>query len=140
MKEKRNVHLKVQELCDCYSTTDLLKEMSVIKDDADTEEAALKWIALAALHGINDNADSISITRTPDGETTVTAKYRKSELPTPGSTVGKHIIDAVREMTHLEGKKGKIPFSLGIRDSSVDLMIKVKEKEDKERISIKFPK
>ena len=33
MKEKRNVHLKVQELCDCYATTDPLKEMSIVKDD-----------------------------------------------------------------------------------------------------------
>ncbi len=31
MKEKRNVHLKVQELCDCYATNDPLKEMSVVK-------------------------------------------------------------------------------------------------------------
>ncbi len=139
MKEKRNLHLKVQELCDCYSTTDLLKEMSVIKDDADQDEAALKWVALAALHGINDNADSISISRYKDGKVTVTAKYRKSELPSPGSEVGQNVIQAVREITHLEGNKGKIPFSLGIRESSIDLTIKVKAKEDKERVTIKFP-
>ena len=139
MKEKRNLHLKVQELCDCYSTTDPLKEMSVIKDDADQDEAALKWIALAALHGINDNADTISISRSKDGQVTVTAKYRKSELPSPGSEVGQNVIQAVREITHLEGNKGKIPFSLGIRESSIDLTIKIKAKEDKERITIKFP-
>ena len=139
MKEKRNLHLKVQELCDCYSTTDPLKEMSVIKDDADQDESALKWIALAALHGINDNADSITISRSKDGQVTVTAKYRKSELPSPGSEVGQNVIQAVREITHLEGSKGKIPFSLGIRESSIDLTIKVKAKEDKERVTIKFP-
>ncbi|MFC1814353.1 hypothetical protein ACFL0M_00110 [Thermodesulfobacteriota bacterium] len=61
MKEKRNPHLKVQELCDCFATTDLLKEMSALKGDADIDEAALKWIALAALHGINANAEKISI-------------------------------------------------------------------------------
>ena len=44
MKEKRNVHLKVQELCDCYATNDPLKEMSVVKDDADQEETAGKQI------------------------------------------------------------------------------------------------
>jgi hypothetical protein len=26
MKEKRNLHLKTQELCDCYATNDPLKE------------------------------------------------------------------------------------------------------------------
>ena len=51
MKEKRNLHLKVQELCDCYATNDPLKEMSEIKGDDDKEEAAIKWLALAALHG-----------------------------------------------------------------------------------------
>ncbi len=53
MKEQRNLHLKVQELCDCYATADPLKEMSVVGQDKDKEEAALKWLALAALHGVN---------------------------------------------------------------------------------------
>ena len=47
MKEKRNLHLKVQELCDCYATNDPLKEMSEIKADSDKDEAAVKWLALA---------------------------------------------------------------------------------------------
>ncbi|MBW1724728.1 MAG: hypothetical protein JRD87_10540 [Deltaproteobacteria bacterium] len=42
MKDSGSLHLKVQEQCDCFATTDLLKEMSVVKDDADTKEAALK--------------------------------------------------------------------------------------------------
>jgi hypothetical protein len=139
MKEKRNLHLKVQELCDCYATTDPLKEMSEVKHDSDIHEAALKWIALAALHGINDNADKISIARSKDGQVKVTATYRKSELPSPGSNVGRNIIQAVREITHLEGNKGKIQLSLGIRESSIDLTIKIKAKEDTERVTIKFP-
>jgi hypothetical protein len=56
MKEKRNVHLKVQELCDCYATNDPLKEMSVVKNGSDKEEAALKWLALASLHGNRSSA------------------------------------------------------------------------------------
>ena len=92
MKEKRNVHLKVQELCDCYATNDPLKEMSGVKNDDDKEEAALKWLALAALHGVNNNANSITITRSPDGNVQVTAKYRESELPSPGSEAGSNIL------------------------------------------------
>ena len=46
MKDKRSLHLKVQELCDCYATTDPLKEMSIVKDDEDQDEAGLKWLAL----------------------------------------------------------------------------------------------
>ena len=139
MKEKRNVHLKVQELCDCYATNDPLKEMSVVKNDTDKEEAALKWLALAALHGVNDNAKEITVTRSSDGSVQVRAKYRESELPSPGSDVGTRIIEAVREMTHIEGQKGKTPLALGIRNDSIELQVKLKEKEGREKVTIEFP-
>jgi hypothetical protein len=139
MKEKRNVHLKVQELCDCYATNDPLKEMSDIKADADKEEAALKWLALAALHGVNDNAREVTITRASNGDIKVTAKYREAELPSPGSEIGEHIMGAVREMTHIEGEKGKSPFALGIREDSIDLKVKMKAKKGGERVTIEFP-
>jgi hypothetical protein len=139
MKEKRNLHLKVQELCDCYATNDPLKEMSEIKGDGDKDEAALKWLALAALHGVNDNAMEISITRSPDGNIKVTAKYRESELPSPGSEIGEKIINAVREITHIEGNKGKSPLALGIREDSIELRIKMKTKDEGARVTLKFP-
>jgi hypothetical protein len=139
MKEKRNVHLKVQELCDCYATNDPLKEMSVVKNDKDKNEAALKWLALAALHGVNDNAEEVTITRTKGGDVRVTAKYRESELPSPGSEVGTKIMAAVREMTHIEGDKGKTPLALGIRNDSIELQVKMKAKEGGETVTLRFP-
>ena len=139
MKEKRNVHLKVQELCDCYATSDPLKEMSVVKNDEDKDEAALKWLALAALHGVNDNAKEVTIVRGKDGEVRVTAKYRESELPSPGSDVGERIMEAVREVTHIEGDKGQSRLSLGIRNDSIELQVKMKTKDNGEKVTIKFP-
>jgi len=139
MKEKRNVHLKVQELCDCYATNDPLKEMSVVKNSSDKDEAALKWLALASLHGVNNNAKEVSITRSKDGEVRVTAKYRESELPSPGSDVGAKIMEAVREVTHIEGDEGKTPLSLGIRNDSIELRVKMKTKDGREKVTIKFP-
>ena len=139
MKEKRNVHLKVQELCDCYATNDPLKEMSVVKNGPYKDEAALKWLALASLHGVNNNAKEVSITRSKDGEVRVTAKYRESELPSPGSDVGAKIMEAVREVTHIEGDEGKTPLSLGIRNDSIELRVKMKTKGDREKVTIKFP-
>jgi hypothetical protein len=139
MKEKRNVHLKVQELCDCYATTDPRKEMSVVKNDKDKNEAALKWLALVALHGVNDNAKEVTITRAKDGGVRVTAKYRESELPSPGPQVGAKIMEAVREITYIEGDKGKTPLALGIRNDSIELEVKMKTKEGKEEVTIKFP-
>jgi hypothetical protein len=139
MKEKRNLHLKVQELCDCYATNDPLKEMSEIKGDSDQDEAAAKWLALAALHGVNDNAKEVTITRAPDGNIKVTARYRESELPSPGSEIGEKIMSAVREITHIEGGKGKSPLALGIREDSIELKIKMKAKDEGERVTLKFP-
>jgi len=139
MKEKRNLHLKVQELCDCYATTDPLKEMSKIKADADKDEAAIKWLALAVLHGVNDNAKEVSITRSQDGNVKVTAKYRQAELPSPGSEIGEKIMSAVREITHIEGGKGKSPLALGIREDSIELNIKMKSKDEREEVTLKFP-
>jgi hypothetical protein len=139
MKEKRNVHLKVQELCDCYATNDPLKEMSDIKADTDKEEAALKWIALAALHGVNDNAKEVTITRSSNGDIKVTARYREAELPSPGPEIGEQIMGAVREITHIEGEKGKSPLALGIREDSIGLKVKMKAKHGGERVTIEFP-
>jgi hypothetical protein len=135
MKEKRNLHLKVQELCDCYATNDPLKEMSAVKNDADKEEAAVKWLALAALHGVNNNAKEVTITRSSDGGVQVTARYRESELPSPGSDVGAKIMEAVREITHIEDKKGKTRLALGIRNDSIELEVKIKQKEGREKRS-----
>jgi len=139
MKEKRNLHLKVQELCDCYATNDPLKEMSEIKGDGDKDEAAVKWLALAALHGVNDNAKEVTITRSPDGNIKVTARYRESELPSPGSEIGEKIMNAVREITHIEDNKGKSPLALGIREDSIELKIKMHAKDEGERVTLKFP-
>jgi hypothetical protein len=140
MKEKRNLHLKVQELCDCYATTDPLKEMSALRQDKDKEEAALKWLALAALHGVNHNAEDITVSRNSKGQVTVVARYRETELPSPGSEVGQKIMSAVREITHIEGDKGKTILALGVRNDSLELKVKIKVKGEKEDVAIEFPK
>jgi len=139
MKDKGSLHLKLQEMCDCFATTDPLKEMSDIKDDADKNEAALKWLALAALHGVNTNAEKISITRSKDKNVIVTAEYRKKDLPSPGPDVAEKIIETVTGITHIDGDKGETPLALGIRDSSIDLKIKIKTKDGGKKITIKFP-
>jgi len=139
MKEKRNVHLKVQELCDCYATNDPLKEMSTIKNEGDQDEAALKWLALTALHGVNGNAEKITISRSKDGEINVTANYRRSELPSPGSDVGNKILEAVREITHIEGNKGNTPLALGIRNDSIEVQVEMTSEEGIENVTLKFP-
>ncbi|MFZ0614735.1 MAG: hypothetical protein WAM73_20990 [Desulfobacterales bacterium] len=139
MKDTDSVHKKVQEMCDCYATTDPLKEMSILKSDTDKQEAAVKWLALAALHGVNHNAEKISIRRSGEGKVTVYAEYRTTELPSPGAEVGQKIFEAARGMTHIEGEKGKTDLALGIRDSSIELEVKLKKKDGGEQLTVKFP-
>ncbi|MCP4341171.1 MAG: hypothetical protein GY799_20375 [Desulfobulbaceae bacterium] len=139
MKDAVNLHQKVQGLCDCFATNDPLKEMSEVKSDTDTDEAALKWIALAILHGINSNAKEITISKTSADEVKVSAEYRNAELPSPGGAIGEKIINAVREISHLEGTEAETTLAFGIRNNSMDLIIKSKHEGDSEKISIKFP-
>ncbi len=139
MKDAANLHLKVQELCDCFATTDPLKGMSEVKNDTDTDEAALKWIALTVLHGINSNAKEITISNTKGGGVKVTAEYRKAELPSPGVPIAEKIMKAVKDICHLEGSKGETTLAFGIRNNSMDLKIKSKHEGNDEKITIKFP-
>ena len=139
MKDAANLHQKVQGLCDCFATNDPLKEMSEVQSDTDTDEAALKWIALAVLHGINSNAKEITISNTKEGGAKVTAEYRKAELPSPGGPIGEKIIQAVRDISHLEGSKAETTLAFGIRNNSMDLKIKSKNEGDDQKITIKFP-
>ncbi len=139
MKDTESLHKKVQELCDCYSTTDLLKEMSRINSDENGLESALKYLALIALHGINYDAEKITIKQSNDGKVSVVAEYREAELPAPNARVGENIFEAIREIIHVDDKKGKSTLALGIKDSSIDLNVSVKEKTDYKKVSIKFP-
>jgi hypothetical protein len=139
MKDSNNIHLKVQELCDCFATTDPLKGMSDISRAPEEDEAALKWIALAVLHGLNSNAEKISLTSTKEGKVRVTAEYRQSDLPSPGPVVGKKIVEAMRAMTHIEKDKEKITLAMGIRNNSMELKIKSRHEGGDDRITISFP-
>lgn len=139
MKDTGNLHLKVQELCDCFSTTDPLKGMSEINKEGNNLDAALKWLALAALHGVNNNAKQISVKQTDDGTVSVIAEYRDTELPSPGAGIANQIFEVIREITHIEEEKGKCRLALGIRDSSLDLEISLKNKDDYKKVTIKFP-
>jgi hypothetical protein len=137
MRDKQSLHLKIQELCDCYATTDPLKEMSDLTKDKDNQEAALKWLALAILHGINDNAEKISLNRSENKKVRVIAEYRKSELPSPGDETGRLVLDTVRKITHME--EGEIPLTLGIRGGSIEMMLKIKKDSSGESVILEFP-
>lgn len=140
MKDFESLHLKVQEQIDCFSTTDPLKEMSEIQTNTeDADEEARKWLALVVIHGINENAKKITLKKSDDA-TSVKAKYRKSELPSPGNEVGERILQTVREILHAEDDKEKSLLSLSLGGSDVTLKVKVEKKDGESKIKFKFPK
>lgn len=139
MKDKRTLHVRMQELCDCFATTDPVKEMLHLGNESDKEEAALKWLALAVLHGIDRGAKKISVARGKDGQVMVNAKYRKAELPSPGGEVGTKIFEVAKGITHLDEQEGKTSLAVGIRDSSLMLCVEVEDEDGCETVTIKFP-
>lgn len=139
MKDKESRHKKVQEMIDCYATTDPLKGMSEIQNEKDISEASVKWLALASLHGINMNASEIRITKTAAGEVKVIAEYRPAELPSPGFAVGDRVIQDIRDITHLQGRGAESMLSLGVRDGSIDVKVIVREEVDGETAVLLFP-
>jgi hypothetical protein len=139
MKENRNLHLRVQEMCDCFATTDPLEEMARMAGEKDDlQESAVKWLALAILHGVNSDAEEIVLRRGEDGRVRVKAEYRTADLPEPDQGIAEAVIEAVRSITHIEEDKGKLPVSIGIRDSSVDLEIRIKARGGKQKVKLKF--
>jgi hypothetical protein len=125
-------------MCDCYTATDPLQEMSkLVREEEDLRESAVKWLALAILHGINSNAKKIAIQRDDDGQIVVKAKYHTAELPAPNEKIADTVMEIMREITHIEDK-GSLPLSIGIQNSSIDLEAKLKLKEGEDKLELKF--
>lgn len=139
MRDTKSLHLKAQEMADCYKGTDYLREMSLAAHDTDAEEGALKWIALAVLHGVNSNAKSVSIRRAENGTVTVMAEYRDTFLPSPGKDIGKKAIEFLRSMVDLQEDKDSQRLAFGWGQESLDLKIKAKRKDGQETVTLKFP-
>ena len=139
MRDSSNLHQRVQEMCNCFATNDPLKEMSRLQNDANTEEAAIKWVALAVLHGINNNAEEISIEKSKNGNVRVLAEYRRAELPAPGAAVSDKILQTMKEILHIDSSQGDSTLAFGVRDNSMDLKVRTREEGGDHKVTIKFP-
>jgi hypothetical protein len=137
----RNYHARLQEMCDCYMETDYRKEIEMMASESsvDVEEEALKYLALSILYATTEKAKKLSFKKR-EGEPKVTVKAEeKMELPTPPGEIADKIFEIVRSVTHLEGEKGREPFSLGLRNGRMELGVQVKREEDKESLTFSFP-
>jgi len=138
-----NYHLKLQEMCDCYLETDFVPEMqhmSTNPPSEDLEEDAIKYLALAIMHAITEQATKLSLKKKGDAITVTVKDEKKEKLPAPTAPVFSKIIELVRTILHIEEDKGKLPLSLGLRNGEVNLMVKVKREDAKESVAFSFDK
>ena len=139
---ERNVHLKLQEMCDCYMETDFWKQMQGMTGAAtgELEENSLKYLSLAIMYTITEKAKKLTLEKKGE-KVTVQVKSGDEEihLPAPSREQFDEIILIIRAILHIEEDKGKMILALGLRSGDLELEVKIKRKPDKENIKFKFP-
>ena len=106
-----NHHLKLQEMCDCYLETDFVPEMQHMATNPpsdDLDEDAIKYLALAIMHAISEQAAKLTLKKKGDAITVALKNEEKVTLPSPAAPVFAKIIEIVRAILHIEEDKGKL--------------------------------
>ena len=136
-----SLHLKLQEMCDCYLDTSYKTQLARIggQPGPDPDDEAMRYLALALMHAITEQAGELKFKQDGKGvRVTVKREGDKESLPAPPPPLFAKILGIVRAILHLEGEKGESPLSLGLRTGSVDLRVKVKEKGEEASLKIEF--
>jgi len=137
-----NLHLKLMEMCDCYLGTDYADTIQQVADapSADTQEDALRYLALALLLTLTEEARQLSLKRKKD-KITVTIKHdaEKIALRPPTRPVFDRIIAMMRTIIHLDEDKGGLPLTLGLKNDQIEVQVKMERTADKETLKVKFP-
>jgi hypothetical protein len=145
--DKRNLHLRLQEYCDCYMETDFKKELETISRSGvsadvteDPEEVAVKFVGLAILYGLEENAKRISVVKGNGGEVQVNVEAAgKYKLPQPSSALADRIIEVMHSITHVDSDTGRSPLALGLRNDNLELGVEFNAESGKKWVSISFP-
>jgi len=138
MTTERSYHLRLQEFCDCFMETDPKKELEKasagISGDptGDLDELALKFLGLAIFYGASEKAKDGKVLFTVDAK----GEY---QLPPPSLRVSDRVIHIARSITHIDGDKGKLPVSMGLRNDRIDLTFQFDRKSEGESFTISFP-
>jgi len=137
-----NLHLKLMEMCDCYLGTDYATTIQKVADapSPDIQEDALRYLALALLYTLTEQARQLSLKRKKD-KITVTIKHddEKIALRPPTKPVFDKIIAIMRGVLHLDEDKGGLPLTLGLKNDQIEVQVKIERTADKETLKVKFP-
>jgi len=147
IKDERNYHQRLQEFCDCFMETDFKKELEATSKgvsgdpSGDPDELALKFLGLTLLYGANEEAKRISLQRSTEGKVLLSVEARGNyQLLPPSVQLADRIFSIARAITHIDKDRGKIPFSLGLRNDRMQISLEVDRKREGESLTILFPK
>jgi hypothetical protein len=127
MLDAENPHLRLQQQIDCQlevtprKTLESWEKTSWQQEPGtDVDEAPLKYMALVLLDAIEERAVRFSVDKdagvTVYGDTTYTLPKAPAHIIARG-------LEIIREISGLEGGKGKGTLSLGIRNDSLEVII-----------------
>ena len=141
-KLSHNLHMKLQEMCDCYMDTDFQAEIKrpIDVNSATLEEEALKYFALIILYTLTVKAQKLSVKKKKGAwKVTVTSSHEKKSLSSPPEEIGTKIFEIIRAITHIDQDNGEMALAFGLRNGRVDLLVKVKKADDEESMKLLFP-
>lgn len=137
-----NYHLRLIEMCECHLETDYASGLQKLADSPgqESEEDALKYLALALLYALTEKADTLSLKRKKE-KITVTLKNNgeKVSLRHPKRALFDKIVSIVRSILHFDKDKESLPLCLGLQNAQLDLLVKFERTSDKESLKFKFP-
>jgi hypothetical protein len=145
IKDDRSYHLRLQEFCDCFMETDFRKELEraskgVSGDPGgDPDELTLKFLGLTLLYGANEEAKKISLQKSKEGKVLFSVEARGNyQLLPPSVPLAERVFSLARSMVHLDKDRGKIPFSLGLKNSSLEINLDFARGDGAESLILTF--
>ncbi len=138
----RPPHLKLQEMCDCYLETDFSRQLKAMVSTKSTDlmEDGFKYLALVLLEAITEKASALVLSKQNNTiKVMLKGPDPQIELPSPSPEILNAVTTIIREILHLEMDKGKSPLTLGLKNSWLDLLVRVKKGNGEESLEIEFP-
>ena len=148
MRDSRSLHLRLQGYADCFAETDPEGELGEISAKGvagdttnDMTEVALKYLALAILHGIDQGARKVRIESMGpiNGSCSLIGK-KKKKLPRPPTGLAARMVGIIRSITDLENDEGRGKLACGLRDHPIEIDVEIDRTGEQEELTLNLPK
>lgn len=134
-----NLHKKILDMCDCYMESDYSERLRGMagQSSVDTEEDAIKYLALTILFGVTEGAAKLSFTKKGDVLSVVASSAKGEQpLPVPHKRVGDALFSVMQGiMHHGEGTKSLL-LSLAIGGNPFEVMVKLQIEEGRKSFEL----